>query len=44
MATRLLLYFSAAGHGLYRWQRAGLQLLQQFSSDDIGLDRVREYF
>jgi hypothetical protein len=43
MATRLLLYFSAAGHGLYRWQWRGLQLLQQFSPDDIGLDRFREY-
>jgi hypothetical protein len=44
MPARLLLYFSAAGHGLYRWQRTGLQLLQQFRSDDTGLDRFREYF
>src|SRR5262245_7821148 len=44
MATRLLLYFSATGHGLYRWGRSSLHLLQQFSADDAGFDRCREYF
>ena len=42
MAARLILYFSAAGHGLYRWQRGSLRLLQQFSADDQGLDQFRQ--
>ena len=43
MAARLILYFSAAGHSLYRWQRGSLRLVQQSSANETGLDRFREY-
>jgi hypothetical protein len=44
MAGKLLLYFTAAGHSLYRWRRGGLQLEANFSADDAGASGFREYF
>jgi hypothetical protein len=39
VAARLLLYFTATGHSLYCWRRAGPQLEQHFSADEAGLGR-----
>ena len=43
MAAKLLLYFTAAGHGLYRWRRGGLQWEANFSADEAGAAVFREY-
>ena len=44
MAAKLLMYFSAAGHSVYRWRRGRLQFEARFSADDAGVTRFREYF
>ena len=44
MAGQLLLYFTAAGHSLYRWRSGRLQLERNFSADDAGTGAFREYF
>ena len=44
MAGQLLLYFTAAGHSLYRWRSSRLQLERNFSADDAGTAAFREYF
>ena len=44
MAGQLLLYFTAAGHNLYRWRGSRLQLEGNFSADDAGAAKFREYF
>ena len=44
MAEQLLLYFTAAGHNLYRWRGSRLQLEGNFSADDAGAAKFREYF
>ena len=44
MAGQLLLYFTAAGHSLYRWRSGRLRLERNFSADDAGTAGFREYF
>jgi len=43
MAGQLLLYFTAAGHTLYRWRGGRLLLEGNFSADDAGAAGFREY-
>ena len=43
MAGQLLLYFTAAGHTLYRWRGGRLQREGNFSADDAGVAGFREY-
>src|SRR5436190_17116675 len=40
--ARLVLYFSASAHSLYRRERTGLQLLQQFTPGDAGLRQLHD--
>ena len=42
MAGQLLLYFTVAGHSLYRWRGGRLQLEANFSADDAGAAGFRE--
>ncbi|HEV8094327.1 MAG TPA: hypothetical protein VGP71_01290 [Burkholderiales bacterium] len=43
MAGKLLLYFTAVGHSLYRWRGGTLHLEATFSPDDAGVAGFREY-
>jgi len=43
MATRLVLYFTASDHLLYRWSRRGLDFEAKFTADDLGVDEFRRY-
>ena len=43
MAGSYALYFTAAGHSLYRAERQGLERVAQFSADDAGLETFREH-
>ena len=43
MAGQLLLYFTAAGHTLYRWRGGRLQREGNFSADDAGAAGFSEY-
>jgi hypothetical protein len=42
MASKLVLYFAAAGHALYRWSRRALEPEARFGADDQGLEQFRE--
>lgn len=41
MSAKLVVYFTANGHALYRWGRGGLELESRFAPDDQGLDDFR---
>jgi hypothetical protein len=43
MATKRILYFTAAGHCLYSERRSGLRLEAKFSDDGQGVGEFREY-
>lgn len=43
MSARLILYFTAAGHTAYRWRGGAMRFEAQFSPDDTGIGRFREY-
>lgn len=42
MSSKLILYFTATGHALYRWSQRALELEAQFGTDDQGLEQFRE--
>jgi hypothetical protein len=42
MSSKLILYFTAAGHALYAWSRRSLALEATFAADDQGLEQFRE--
>ena len=41
MSTKLVLYFTASGHALYRWAGRSLELDARFTPDDAGLADFR---
>ena len=41
MSAKLVVYFTANGHALYRWGAGGLELESRFSPDEQGLDDFR---
>lgn len=43
MSVKLVLYFTAAGHTAYRWRGGAMRFEAQFSPDDTGIGRFREY-
>jgi hypothetical protein len=43
MSAKLVLYFTAAGHALYRWQGGALVLDARFAPDDEGLQDFRAH-
>ena len=43
MSAKLVLYFTAAEHALYRWAGGGLELEARFAADDAGLDEFRSH-
>jgi len=43
MSTKLVVYFTASGHALYRWKRGGLALESWFSPDEQGLGDFRAH-
>jgi hypothetical protein len=43
MSTRLVLYFTASEHALYRWGSGGLVLEARFAADDSGLEEFRAH-
>jgi hypothetical protein len=43
MADQRVLYFTAAGHVLYRVSRAGLALEERFSADEEGVEAFQQY-
>ncbi len=43
MSAKLVLYFTATEHFLYRWSRGALELEAKFSADDGGLSEFREH-
>lgn len=43
MGEQRVLYFTAAGHSLYRATRSALELEASFSADDAGVEAFREY-
>ena len=40
-STKLVLYFTATGHALYRWTGSALELESRFTPDDAGLEEFR---
>ncbi|HEY6966515.1 MAG TPA: hypothetical protein VI229_03520, partial [Burkholderiales bacterium] len=40
-SAKLVLYFTATGHALYRWTGNALELESRFTPDDAGLDEFR---
>jgi hypothetical protein len=43
MSAKLVVYFTAAGHALYRWGAGGLELESRFSPDEQGLGDFRAH-
>ncbi|MGH8675969.1 MAG: hypothetical protein ACREVG_16885, partial [Burkholderiales bacterium] len=43
MSAKLIIYFTAAGHSLYQWGRGDLRLEAQFSADESGAGKFRDY-
>jgi hypothetical protein len=43
MSVKLVIYFTAAGHALYRWAGRGLKLEGKFAADGQGLEDFRAY-
>jgi hypothetical protein len=41
MSDKLVIYFTANGHALYRWTGGGLELESRFTPDEAGLDDFR---
>ena len=44
MSAKLVLYFTATGHALYRWARGQLELEATFAGDEAGLEQFRGHF
>lgn len=43
MSAKLVLYFTASGHALYRWGAGGLELESRFAPDEQGLGDFRAH-
>ena len=43
MSAKLVLYFTATEHALYRWASSGLELEARFPADDAGLEDFRAH-
>lgn len=43
MSSKLVIYFTANGHALYRWTAGALELESRFTPDDAGLDDFRDH-
>jgi hypothetical protein len=43
MSAKLVLYFTATEHSLYRWSSGGLELESRFPADEPGLDEFRSH-
>lgn len=43
MSAKLVVYFTANGHALYRWGGGGLELESRFAPDEQGLDSFRAH-
>jgi hypothetical protein len=43
MSAKLVLYFTATEHALYRWARSGLELEARFAADESGLEEFRSH-
>ena len=43
MSAKLVLYFTATEHRLYRWSAKGLELDSSFQADEAGLDEFRAH-
>ena len=43
MSAKLVLYFTATGHALYRWTRGELELESRFTPDEAGLADFRDH-
>jgi hypothetical protein len=43
MSDKLVVYFTAAGHALYRWKSGALELESRFTPDEAGLDDFRAH-
>ncbi len=43
MSAKLVLYFTANGHALYRWSGGGLELEARFAPDEVGLAEFRNH-
>jgi len=43
MSVKLVIYFTANGHALYRWSAGALELESRFTPDEAGLDDFRAH-